>query len=360
MTVGPIRIEPGPDGAIPLGPITVPISPDPRGTPRRSTAPPLPSSSSPPRTANSSTASTASAAPGPSSSVAAPATTTGAVPPTSSSSATSAGGGTASRICDKFGSQEIAGGRYRVQNNEWGASDGQCIGVTEQGFRIEAGDHQKPDGPAGYPSIVSGCWMGGCTQGTPLPAPIQGLGPITSSLAATTPGQGRFNLAYDIWADPTPRRDGQNTGMELMIWLKEAGGIAPIGTKTATAALGGATWDVWTGDNQGVNVVSYVRQGYVDRVDGLPLTDFVHDAVDRGVAQPGWYLTNIQAGFEPWSGGPGLSIDHFDVNYASPADGTDVPPVAGVGAALPFAFLAGRGPRGRKNLRLRSATRTRS
>lgn len=227
-----------------------------------------------------------------------------------------------------------------MQNNEWGADDGQCVTPTGQGFSIDSGDHSKPDGPASYPSIMSGCWMQTCTEGTALPAPIRDLPPITSSIAATTAPSGRYNLAYDIWADPTPRRDGQNIGMELMIWLRENGGIAPIGDKQGTATIGGANWDVWKGTTGGANVISYVRQGYVDAANDLPITDFVDDAVRQGSAQPGWFLTNLQAGFEPWEGGPGLALDRFSVTYggASTAD-TDTAPASGV--AVPgFAPLA--------------------
>jgi hypothetical protein len=36
--------------------------------------------------------------------------------------------------------------------------------------------------------------------------------------------------------------------------------------------------------------------------------------VRQGAAQPEWFLTNIQAGFEPWSGGPGLAVTEFSVD----------------------------------------------
>lgn len=247
--------------------------------------------------------------------------TTAGTPPSASTTrrrpATPAGGG--QKICEKFGSTDIAGGRYMVQNNEWGASDGQCVTATVAGFTVDSGNHSKNDAPAAYPSIMSGCWMGTCTEGTTLPARIGGLGPITSSIAATLPAGTKTNLAYDIWADSTPKKTGQNDTLELMIWLREDGGIDPIGQKSGTATIGGAAWDVWTGENGGVAVISYVRQGYVDSADALPITAFVSDAVKQGVVSADAYLTNIQAGFEPWTGGPGLSVDDFSVEYGGAA-----------------------------------------
>lgn len=217
------------------------------------------------------------------------------------------------QVCDKFGSTEIAGGAFMVQNNEWGADDGQCITATTQGFTVDSGDHSKNDAPASYPSIMSGCWMGTCTEGTTLPRRISDLGPISSSIAGEIPTGTKSNLAYDIWADSTPKKNGHNDAVELMIWLKETGGIKPIGQQTGTATIGGATWDVWKGENGGVNVISYVRQGYVDAADDLPLTDFVNDAVAQGSVKSTDFLTNIQAGFEPWTGGPGMALTRFDV-----------------------------------------------
>ena len=69
-----------------------------------------------------------------------------------------------------------------------------------------------------------------------------------------------YDASYDIWFDPTPRTDGQNTGAELMIWLNHTGSVQPVGSEVATVTTWpAATWDVWFG-NSGWNVVSYVRQ----------------------------------------------------------------------------------------------------
>jgi hypothetical protein len=223
------------------------------------------------------------------------------------------------KVCDKYGSTKPPGGKVMVQNDEWGASDGQCVTAnTAGGFTVNTGQHHKDSAPAAFPSAMSGCWQGTCTTGTTLPTQISKLGPISSSMAGTIPPGAKSNLAYDIWADSTPKKTGQNDAMELMIWLKETGGIKPIGQKTGTVQLAGVTWDVYKGSN-GVPVISYVRQPYVDSADNLPITDFVKDAVKQGSVKPTDYLTNIQAGFEPWTGGPGLTLSSFSVNYGNTA-----------------------------------------
>jgi len=45
----------------------------------------------------------------------------------------------------------------------------------------------------------------------------------------------------------------------------------------------------------------------------LPLSSFFADAVTRGVVRPDWYLTSVQAGFEPWTGGAGMATTAFSV-----------------------------------------------
>jgi cellulase/cellobiase CelA1 len=218
------------------------------------------------------------------------------------------------QICDKFGSARVQGGRYIVQNNEWGDSTGQCISVTDSGFTVTAGNHDKPTNgaPGAYPSIFRGCHYNNCSDASGLPAQVSSLGALGSSARVTVPSSGAWNASYDLWLDPTPRVDGQNTGAEIMIWINHLGPPQPVGSKVGTVSLAGATWDVWFG-NTGWNVVSYVRQQTTTAFDGT-LRAFVDDAISRGHAQRAWYLTSVQFGFEPWVGGPGLAVTSFSVD----------------------------------------------
>ncbi len=221
-----------------------------------------------------------------------------------------AGAATGDVVCEKFGSTQVAGGRYEVQNNVWGSDEPQCVQAFDTGFRITEGDHHNTAAPAAYPSIFAGCHYGTCTEDTLLPRAVEDLGAVTSTFAITPTG-GTWVAAYDIWFDPTPRRTDTVTGLELMIWLRSTG-PAPIGAKVGTATVAGTTWEVWRGEN-GAQVLSYVRVQPVDRVDGLDLMAFVRDANARGVLPPEWYLTSVQAGFEPWTGGTGLTTTAFAV-----------------------------------------------
>ncbi|WP_158846073.1 hypothetical protein [Saccharothrix deserti] len=57
----------------------------------------------------------------------------------------------ATTICERYGTTKIQGGRHVVQNNEWGANDGQRISASDTDFTITAGNHQGPPQPSRPP-----------------------------------------------------------------------------------------------------------------------------------------------------------------------------------------------------------------
>ena len=238
-------------------------------------------------------------------------------------------------ICEKFGSTQVTSGRYIVQNNNWGDDTTQCIDVNQSGpgFTVTTASHNKPTNgaPGSYPSVYYGCHYANCSVGSglPLQASTSTFAGIRTSVAMTYPAGGVWDAAYDIWFDPTPRTDGQNTGAEIMVWLNKQGSIQPVGSQIGTATIAGATWNVWFG-NTGWNVVSYVRTSATTSMN-FTVNDFYSDAVNRGRAQRNWYLTSIQAGFEPWVGQTGLAVTSFSVTNgpppSSPPPTTPPPPV---------------------------------
>lgn len=219
------------------------------------------------------------------------------------------------RVCGKTESTPVAGGRYEAQNNVWGADTPQCITAFDTGFVVDPADHYKENEPASYPSMVWGCNYGNCTKDSPFPKPVSQLAGLRSSWSVAVPPTGDYNVSYDLWMDPTPRRNGRPTGLELMIWLKNTPRVQPIGEKKAEVSIGGTTWDVWLGATD-LPTISYVRQQPTLEVTDLPLDQFVADAQRRGVARPEWYMTSVQAGFEPWIGGRGLTTKSFEASLS--------------------------------------------
>jgi hypothetical protein len=101
-----------------------------------------------------------------------------------------------------------------------------------------------------------------------------------------------------------------------MIWFHKPANAQPVSSASppgpiAVANVAGRSWNVWTGyQHEGKPVISYVASSDVMSLS-FDMRDFITDAVSRGWVQNSWYLTNIMAGFEIWSGGVGLRSNNF-------------------------------------------------
>jgi hypothetical protein len=86
--------------------------------------------------------------------------------------------------------------------------------------------------------------------------------------------------------------------------------VQPVGSQTGSANVGGQNWAVWTGNNGGNDVVSYVASSPMSSYS-FDVKNFIRQTISLGKAQDSWYLTSIQAGFEPWQNGAGLAVNSF-------------------------------------------------
>ena len=224
-------------------------------------------------------------------------------------------------ICQPFGSTTIQG-RYVVQNNRWGTNDTQCIAVTDSGFRITQADGSVPTNgaPKSYPSVYNGCHYTNCSPGTKLPAQASTISTAPTSISYSYVSDAAYDAAYDIWLDPTPRTDGVNR-TEIMIWFNKVGSVQPVGSQVGTATVAGREWQVWSGNNGSNDVLSFVAPSAITSWT-FDVMDFARQAVSRGLAQSNWYLTSVQAGFEPWQNGAGLAVTSFSstVNTGTSSD----------------------------------------
>ena len=226
-------------------------------------------------------------------------------------------------VCDEFGSTTIQG-RYVVQNNRWNTSATQCVTATSSGFRIAQADGSVPTNgaPKSYPSVFNGCHYTNCSPGTNLPARLSSISSAPTSISYSYVSGAVYDAAYDIWLDPTPRTDGVNR-TEIMIWFNRVGSVQPVGSQVGTATVAGRSWQVWSGNNGGNDVLSFVAPSAIDSWN-FDVMDFARQAISRGLAQDSWYLTSIQAGFEPWQNGAGLAVTSFsstvNVGGGTPGD----------------------------------------
>ncbi len=224
-------------------------------------------------------------------------------------------------ICDGD-STTVMGGEYNVMNNVWGASTAQCLEVDLDStyFRVSLSEHTDGSSVSAYPAIFKGChWMWCTTKNNPMPLQVKYVdsAPFTwvfNTLNVT----GTWNAALDIWFAELPT--GWDYSAELMIWLDYHGGAAPAGSKKATLEIGGLNWDVYFAAWSSWNYIAYKITSPVDSVS-LDLRDFIHDSIIRGYLYTPWYMHAIEAGFEIFSGGQGLTT----YSFASDVIETDTP-----------------------------------
>jgi Glycosyl hydrolase family 12 len=223
-------------------------------------------------------------------------------------------------LCDSQRA-EVAGGSYIVQNNRYGTTAPECLTLdVGTGFEVTQSSIQVPTdgGPGGYPSIYQGCHWGECGSGGLAKAPmlVADLAPgrVTTSWSTDQPAGGAYNAAYDIWFNKTPVASGQPDCAELMVWLDHTGGVEPFGSPmTAGVSLGGHTYDVWGGPQRWGDTITYLMTTPTTSVAGLDVGILAQDAVHRGYLSQGCYLIDIEAGFEIWQAGAGLTTKSFSV-----------------------------------------------
>lgn len=211
----------------------------------------------------------------------------------------------------------LDGGLNNVQVNEYNSTApfGICSNGTPQ-FRVTtSGIDVATDGPPGaYPSLYNGCHWGVCTSDSGLPIEVSIMekrGTVTTSYATRTVSEGTWDDAYDIFYTPSPtgtQRSGPN--IEMMVWLTHNGPIQPAGRVVADGvSIGGNAYNIWWDGY----TVTYVLARPAPSVTRLDLGPLAADAVARGYLPVSWYLIDVEAGFEIWQGGTGLTASSFSV-----------------------------------------------
>jgi hypothetical protein len=130
----------------------------------------------------------------------------------------------------------------------------------------------------------------------------------------TTGVSGTWDAAFECWLDDVPI-SSTYVG-ELMIWLNYGGGAGPAGGRVATVNIGGYSWDVYFYLMSSWNYIAYKITNPVTSVS-VDLKDFLRDALNRGYLKTSWYLANMEAGFEIWRDGQGLTSKSYSANVTS-------------------------------------------
>lgn len=211
-------------------------------------------------------------------------------------------------------------GQYFVQQNCWNTSEPQEIELTPTGFKVTHSDGSVPTngGPKSYPSIVYGRHYDRKSPHTLLPVSLDTdfFTNMQVSVEWTPPtGESTWDSAFDIWFSAEPQLTGQNP-VELMVWLGHQGPAQPVGTKVSELVLDGVEYDLWWG-SLGWQVISLVARSQQLSLSFQP-QDFVANIRQYMSVEMEWWLTSVQFGMEPWSGGTGYEVTKFEVeSYAT-------------------------------------------
>lgn len=226
------------------------------------------------------------------------------------------------------GSQTVSleiGNIYTLQANEFDSSAAMSIcNNTGVDFQVASSSiAQTGTEPGAYPSLFKGCHFGNCTNASSLPLPVSTMtgtpGTVNTSYSTTTISSGKWDDAYDVWYNPAKTTTNNETGLEMMIWLNHTTGanaVQPIGAVVASnVSIAGHVWNVWHGVNGGTaGTVTYVLATPNDTLSNFDLGLFAKDAVSRGYLTPSDFLIDVEAGFEIWNGGAGLTANSFLMN----------------------------------------------
>ncbi len=178
---------------------------------------------------------------------------------------------------------------------------------------IQSGADARGPESLAYPDIFTGCGWGVCAPGSGLPARVSRLGSATTSWFTRQRAGGTWNASYDLWFGKAPVTTGQADGAEVMIWLNTHNMPPPrhapiVWEDHARYYL--LHWRPW---RNGVswNYLQFRRVHPVVSVRHLRLAPFMLTAERMRLLRPRWYMLNIEAGFEIWSGGRGLATSWF-------------------------------------------------
>jgi hypothetical protein len=233
-------------------------------------------------------------------------------------SATSSEAGGRFLLCRQDSSIRVHGQdrTYLVNNNNFmGLAECLSGSAHAPAFRVarSGATSTGPDSDA-FPDIYTGCSWGRCSPGAKLPARVSDLGDPVTTWDTTDNAGGLWAATYDMWFDSRAIRTGQ-ADAEMMIWLNVRGLYNPAGEGWPVVRIDGALWYVltWITGN-GHQQWRYVHfRKYTPRwnVTGLSLKPFYQYMENQGSITPSWNALNVEAGFEIWSGGTGLSTTAF-------------------------------------------------
>jgi hypothetical protein len=172
---------------------------------------------------------------------------------------------------------------------------------------------------AAFPNAFAGCEISVCSPHSGMPIQVRNIRSLSSTWRFAPAKRWQGDAAYDIWFDPHARTRGEDVGAEVMIWLDTRNLWMPAGP---TVRIDGSQWRVshWTmhsARGRSWRYLRFWRLRKVTSVRNLDLMPFLSYAHRHRHIRASSYLTSVEAGYELWSGGVGMSTQLFGVNLTA-------------------------------------------
>lgn len=251
---------------------------------------------------------------------------------------TGAASAATTQMCTATGGQyqstAVDDGAYYVGTDEWNSTAAECVttdGNADFTVTQSAIDAAAGGSPGAYPSISTSD-NGDISAGHDgLPIQVGAIGDPVSSWSTTQPSSGTWDVSYDNWYGTGPATSGEDGGTELMIFLNYQGLSLGTPNVASDVSIDGATYNVYsqqrTDSGNSWNLIMFVATTATTSVSDLDFGDFTRDALGYGYLQSSWYLNEVSAGFEIWTGGAGLATNSFSFSA-----GTTTSPPASAGS----------------------------
>jgi hypothetical protein len=249
---------------------------------------------------------------------------TASVPPANAPGSVGGGGPPSKvKLCDAGQHITVDGpwGDYVVKNNDYYPGPApECITHYKEGpdFNVTY-SRAKAFGSESdaYPNIFLGCSWGTCSSDTPLPALLTNLHHPWVSWNTQLQHTGKWDANFDIWLSKLPRKRGQITGAEVMIWEATRG----FGATTTSYRIDGIRFHLvhWTTRSLVHPKTTWPliifravrpRQSF----HRLALMPFFRILEHLHLIKSAWYLNSLHAGFEIWHGGTDMRTTWFRVH----------------------------------------------
>ncbi|KAJ5106405.1 hypothetical protein N7456_003080 [Penicillium angulare] len=123
------------------------------------------------------------------------------------------------------------------------------------------------------------------------------------------------DVSYDMFLAASASGSSE---YEIMVWLAALGGAGPIsstGSAVATTTIGGVEFKLYSGPNGATTVYSFVATSTTTSFSG-DLKEFFTYLIDNEGLSSSLYLTDVQAGTEPFTGSATLTVSEYSVALA--------------------------------------------